>query len=60
MQILGSLSTSLKGKMDSLVTENIQRYDGIEQINENSYIVPEPAKSAYCREENVSSSSIFN
>ena len=44
--ILGSLPTSLKDKMDTLITEKVQLYDGIERINDNSYIFPKATKAA--------------
>ncbi|MCL1914979.1 MAG: IS630 family transposase [Eubacteriaceae bacterium] len=44
--ILHSLPASLKDKMDSLITENIQLYDGIERLNDNSYIITKAIKVA--------------
>ncbi|MCL1913312.1 MAG: IS630 family transposase [Eubacteriaceae bacterium] len=44
--IIDSLQTSLKDNLDSLVTENIQLYDGVVKINDNSYIIPKTTKAA--------------
>jgi len=56
--ILYSLPTSLKDKMESLITENIQLYDGIERVNVNSYIMSKTAEAANSGWKMFSSSNI--